>query len=75
MRKGSSRYGRAQGNTRSLTCDRHSLPSASREALNGTSHPGRIRHGESAGCIQMKNWDVDDLSQVVRRGTPVILEE
>jgi lipoprotein-anchoring transpeptidase ErfK/SrfK len=44
-------------------------------ALHGTPDPRRIGHGESAGCIQMTNWDVDDLSHVVRRGTPVILEE
>jgi len=43
--------------------------------IHGTPDPGHIRHGESAGCIRMTNWDVDDLSHIVRRGTPVILEE
>jgi lipoprotein-anchoring transpeptidase ErfK/SrfK len=36
---------------------------------------GNIRHGESDGCIRMTNWDVDSLSHMVRRGTPVVLEE
>ena len=43
--------------------------------IHGTPDPGHIRHGESAGCIRMTNWDVDDLSHMVRRGTPIVLEE
>jgi lipoprotein-anchoring transpeptidase ErfK/SrfK len=43
--------------------------------IHGTPDPGHIRHGESAGCIRMTNWDVDSLSRMVRRGTPVVLEE
>jgi lipoprotein-anchoring transpeptidase ErfK/SrfK len=43
--------------------------------IHGTPDPGHIRHGESAGCIRMTNWDADDLSHMVRRGTPVVLEE
>jgi len=43
--------------------------------IHGTPDPGHIRHGESAGCIRMTNWDVDSLSHMVRRGTPVLLEE
>jgi lipoprotein-anchoring transpeptidase ErfK/SrfK len=43
--------------------------------IHGTPDPGHIRHGESAGCIRMTNWDVADLSRMVRRGTPAILEE
>jgi len=43
--------------------------------IHGTADPGHIRHGESAGCIRLTNWDVDQLSHMVRRGTPVILEE
>jgi lipoprotein-anchoring transpeptidase ErfK/SrfK len=42
--------------------------------IHGTPDPGHIRHGESAGCIRMTNWDVEDLSHMVRRGTPVVLE-
>jgi len=43
--------------------------------IHGTADPGHIRHGESAGCIRLTNWDVDQLSHMVRPGTPVILEE
>jgi lipoprotein-anchoring transpeptidase ErfK/SrfK len=43
--------------------------------IHGTPDPGHVRHGESAGCIRMTNWDVDNLSHMVRRGTPVVLEE
>jgi lipoprotein-anchoring transpeptidase ErfK/SrfK len=43
--------------------------------IHGTPDPGQIRHGESAGCIRLTNWDVNDLSHMVRRGTPVVLEE
>jgi lipoprotein-anchoring transpeptidase ErfK/SrfK len=43
--------------------------------IHGTPDPGNIRHSESAGCIRLTNWDVDDLSHMVRRGTPVVLEE
>jgi len=43
--------------------------------IHGTPDPGHVRHGESAGCIRMTNWDVVNLSHMVRRGTPVVLEE
>ena len=43
--------------------------------IHGTPDPGHVRHGESAGCIRLTNWDVDSLSHMVRRGTPVDLEE
>jgi lipoprotein-anchoring transpeptidase ErfK/SrfK len=43
--------------------------------IHGTPDPGHIRHGESAGCIRLTNWDSDQLSHMVRPGTPVILEE
>jgi lipoprotein-anchoring transpeptidase ErfK/SrfK len=43
--------------------------------IHGTPDPGHIRHGDSAGCVRLTNWDVDDLSHMVRRGTPVVLEE
>jgi lipoprotein-anchoring transpeptidase ErfK/SrfK len=43
--------------------------------IHGTPDPGHVRHGESAGCVRMTNWDVEDLSHMVRRGTPVDLEE
>jgi lipoprotein-anchoring transpeptidase ErfK/SrfK len=43
--------------------------------IHGTPDPGHVRHGESAGCIRLTNWDVDQLSHMVRPGTPVVLEE
>ncbi|MEO8025692.1 MAG: L,D-transpeptidase family protein [Bryobacteraceae bacterium] len=43
--------------------------------IHGTPEPGAIHHSESAGCIRMTNWDTDDLARMVRRGTPVLLEE
>jgi lipoprotein-anchoring transpeptidase ErfK/SrfK len=43
--------------------------------IHGTPDPGHVRHGESYGCIRLTNWDADDLSRMVVRGTPVILEE
>ncbi len=43
--------------------------------IHGTPDPGHIRHGESAGCVRLTNWDVTDLSRMIRRGTPVVLEE
>jgi lipoprotein-anchoring transpeptidase ErfK/SrfK len=43
--------------------------------IHGTPDPGRIRHGESYGCIRLTNWDASDLSHMVVRGTPAILEE
>jgi lipoprotein-anchoring transpeptidase ErfK/SrfK len=43
--------------------------------IHGTPDPGNVRHAESAGCIRVTNWDVDQLSRMVRRGTPVVLEE
>jgi lipoprotein-anchoring transpeptidase ErfK/SrfK len=43
--------------------------------IHGTADPGHIRHGESYGCIRMTNWDAQDLSHMVRAGTPAILEE
>jgi lipoprotein-anchoring transpeptidase ErfK/SrfK len=43
--------------------------------IHGTPDPGNIGHGVSDGCIRMTNWDVDELSRMVRRGVPVDLEE
>jgi lipoprotein-anchoring transpeptidase ErfK/SrfK len=43
--------------------------------IHGTPDPGRVRHGESYGCIRLTNWDALDLSHMVVRGTPAILEE
>jgi len=43
--------------------------------IHGTPDPGHVRHGESAGCIRLTNWDAEDLARMVRRGTPAILED
>jgi lipoprotein-anchoring transpeptidase ErfK/SrfK len=43
--------------------------------IHGTPDPGHVRHEESYGCIRLTNWDANDLSHMVRRGTPAILEE
>ena len=43
--------------------------------IHGTPDPGRIRHGESYGCIRLTNWDASDLARMVVRGTPADLEE
>jgi len=43
--------------------------------IHGTPDPGDIGHGVSDGCIRLTNWDVDELSHMIRRGTPVVLEE
>jgi lipoprotein-anchoring transpeptidase ErfK/SrfK len=43
--------------------------------IHGTPEPGHIGHGVSDGCIRLTNWDVNELSHMVRRGTPVELVE
>ena len=42
--------------------------------IHGTPHPELIGHAESHGCIRLTNWDAEELSHLVRRGTPVSLE-
>lgn len=43
--------------------------------IHGTPDPSQIHHTRSAGCIRLTNWDVEQLSHLIRPGTPVILEE
>ena len=43
--------------------------------IHGTPEPGHVGHEESYGCIRLTNWDVAELAHMVRRGTPVLLEE
>jgi lipoprotein-anchoring transpeptidase ErfK/SrfK len=43
--------------------------------IHGTPDSGRVRHGESDGCIRLTNWDAEDLSRMVRRGTTAVLED
>jgi lipoprotein-anchoring transpeptidase ErfK/SrfK len=43
--------------------------------IHGSPEPGRIGHTESHGCIRLTNWDANELSKIVKVGTPVILQE
>jgi lipoprotein-anchoring transpeptidase ErfK/SrfK len=43
--------------------------------IHGTPDPKLIGHAQSYGCIRLTNWDAEDLSHMVRRGTPAILQE
>jgi lipoprotein-anchoring transpeptidase ErfK/SrfK len=43
--------------------------------IHGTPEPGTVGHTESHGCIRLANWDAEELSQMVKPGTPVILQE
>jgi lipoprotein-anchoring transpeptidase ErfK/SrfK len=43
--------------------------------IHGSPEPGRIGHTESHGCIRLTNWDVEELSKMVKVGTPAILQE
>jgi lipoprotein-anchoring transpeptidase ErfK/SrfK len=43
--------------------------------IHGTPEPSRIGHTESHGCIRLTNWDAEELSKMVKAGTPAILQE
>ena len=43
--------------------------------IHGTPEPGNIGHTESHGCIRLTNWDAEELSTMVKPGTPAILQE
>lgn len=43
--------------------------------IHGTPEPGMIGHSQSHGCIRLTNWDASELARMVRRGTPVLLQE
>jgi lipoprotein-anchoring transpeptidase ErfK/SrfK len=43
--------------------------------IHGTSEPAMISRTSSHGCIRLTNWDVAKLAQMVRPGTPAILQE
>jgi lipoprotein-anchoring transpeptidase ErfK/SrfK len=40
--------------------------------IHGTPDPAKVSKAESHGCIRLTNWDADDLSKRVTKGTPVI---
>jgi lipoprotein-anchoring transpeptidase ErfK/SrfK len=43
--------------------------------FHGTAHPEAIGRSQSHGCIRLTNWDAARLAQMVRAGTPVLLQE
>jgi len=43
--------------------------------IHGTPEPEKIGRTESHGCIRLTNWDAAKLAQMVRPGTPAILQE
>lgn len=43
--------------------------------IHGTQSPDQIGRNESSGCIRLANWDAFDLTQKIRRGTPVIVKK
>jgi lipoprotein-anchoring transpeptidase ErfK/SrfK len=42
--------------------------------IHGTSEPQTIGRTQSHGCIRLTNWDAARLAQMVKPGTPVILQ-
>jgi lipoprotein-anchoring transpeptidase ErfK/SrfK len=43
--------------------------------IHGTPEPQTISRTQSHGCIRLTNWDAARLAQMVRAGTPAILQE
>jgi lipoprotein-anchoring transpeptidase ErfK/SrfK len=43
--------------------------------IHGTPEPASIGRTTSHGCIRLTNWDAAKLAQMVRPGTPAILQE
>jgi lipoprotein-anchoring transpeptidase ErfK/SrfK len=43
--------------------------------IHGSPEPNRIGHSESHGCIRLTNWDVEELSKMVKVGTTAIFQE
>jgi len=43
--------------------------------IHGSPEPGRIGHAESHGCIRLTNWDAEELSKMLKVGTPAVLQE
>jgi lipoprotein-anchoring transpeptidase ErfK/SrfK len=43
--------------------------------IHGTPAPANVSKTESHGCIRLTNWDVEELAQMVAKGTPVVFEE
>lgn len=49
-------------------------PEASGFGIHGTSRPESIGRNESSGCVRMRNPDVEDLFELVARGTQVTIQ-
>jgi len=43
--------------------------------IHGTAEPAQIGKTQSHGCIRLTNWDVSELSQIVKPGTPAVLTD
>jgi lipoprotein-anchoring transpeptidase ErfK/SrfK len=43
--------------------------------IHGTPEPSQIGKTQSHGCIRLTNWDVSELAQMIRPGTPAVLED
>ena len=43
--------------------------------IHGTPEPEMIGRTQSHGCIRLTNWDAAKLAQMVRSGTPAILQD
>ena len=43
--------------------------------IHGTPEPATVGRTTSHGCIRLTNWDAAKLAQMVRAGTPAILQE
>jgi lipoprotein-anchoring transpeptidase ErfK/SrfK len=39
--------------------------------IHGTADPAKVSKAESHGCVRLTNWDAEELSQMVGKGTPV----
>ncbi|MEE1657756.1 L,D-transpeptidase [Microvirga sp. CF3062] len=39
--------------------------------IHGTPEPEKVGKAYSQGCVRLTNWDVQELAQMVERGTPV----
>ena len=49
--------------------------SAEGYGIHGTPDPAKVSKAASNGCVRLTNWDADDLSRRVAKGTPVIFLE
>jgi lipoprotein-anchoring transpeptidase ErfK/SrfK len=49
--------------------------SAEGYGVHGTPDPSKVSKAASNGCVRLTNWDADDLSRRVAKGTPVIFVE